>query len=79
MLGSDKVIVTIFPDDNKKYLSTDLLNEEPVKSDFLSTDVELISFNAYKRVCHTCCEPDSCAEHLHIENGLNLPRCVRRD
>lgn len=79
MLGSDKVIVTIFPDDNKKYLSTDLLNEEPVKSDFLSTDVELISFNAYKRVCHTCCEPDSCAEHLHIEDGLDLPRCVRRN
>ncbi len=79
MLGSDKVIVTIFPDDNKKYLSTDLLNEEPVKTDFLSTDVELTSFNAFKRVCHTCCEPECCAEHLHIENGVNLPRCVRRD
>jgi len=79
MLGSDKVIVTIFPDDNKKYLSTDLLNEEPVKPDFLSTDVELISFNAYKRVCHTCCEPESCAEHLDTEDGLKLPSCVRRN
>ena len=33
-LGSDAIVVTIFPDDNKKYLSTGLLKEEPVKDDF---------------------------------------------
>ncbi|MCK5076494.1 MAG: cysteine synthase family protein, partial [Calditrichia bacterium] len=37
-LGSEAVVVTIFPDDNKKYLSTDLLREEPVKNGFLAPD-----------------------------------------
>ena len=61
-IGRGKVVVTVFPDDNKKYLSTDLAKDEPVKDDFLSTDVELISFIAYKRVCMTCFEPDYCFE-----------------
>ena len=30
--GRDAVVVTVFPDDNKKYLSTDLLREEPVEA-----------------------------------------------
>lgn len=45
-LGGDAVVVTLFPDDNKKYLSTDLLREEPVKPTFLSPFVELISYEA---------------------------------
>lgn len=40
----DKVI-TIFSDDNKKYLSTDLTKKEPVKDNFISTDVELLDLN----------------------------------
>lgn len=36
-------VVTVFPDCNKKYLSTDYGKPEPVKEGFLSTDVELIS------------------------------------
>jgi len=48
MLGRDSVIVTIFSDDNKKYLSTDLMKEEPIKNNFLSPYVELISVKAYK-------------------------------
>lgn len=47
-LGKDSVVVTVFADDNKKYLSTDLMKEEPVKSDFLSTDIELIEIKAHK-------------------------------
>lgn len=35
-------IVTVFSDDNKKYLSTDLLKNEPVKDNFISSDIELI-------------------------------------
>ena len=42
-LGEDSVIVTVFSDDNKKYLSTDLLKKEPVKDGFLSTDIKLLS------------------------------------
>ena len=37
-------VITIFPDDNKKYISTDLMKEEPIKEDFLSCNIELISF-----------------------------------
>ena len=40
-LGKDSVVVTVFPDDNKKYLSTDLMREEKVKEDFLSKDIIL--------------------------------------
>lgn len=47
-LGKDSVIVTIFSDDSKKYLSTDLMKEEAVKPDFLSTDIELIEVRAHK-------------------------------
>jgi cysteine synthase A len=36
-------VVTVFPDCNKKYLSTDYSKQEPVKDGFLSTGVELIS------------------------------------
>lgn len=34
--------ITIFADDNKKYISTDLMNKEPSKPDFISSDVTLI-------------------------------------
>ncbi|WP_371398140.1 PLP-dependent cysteine synthase family protein [Fretibacter rubidus] len=43
-MGADKTVVTIFCDDNKKYLSTDLTKVEPVKDGYLSTDVELLSY-----------------------------------
>lgn len=61
-LGPDTAVVTIFPDDNKKYLSTDLLKTEPVKPGFLSVDVELEYFTSFKRVCATCCDPRECLD-----------------
>lgn len=36
--------ITIFSDDNKKYISTDLMNKEPVKAGFISSDVKLLDF-----------------------------------
>jgi cysteine synthase A len=78
-LGKDAVVVTVFPDDNKKYLSTDLLKDEPVKNDFLSPDIELLGFGAYKRVCHTCCDPLTCIEAEYDEiDDVKLPPCPRR-
>ena len=63
-LGRDAVVVTVLSDDNKKYLSTDLLREEAVKKDFLSPRVKLLGFRAFKRVCQTCCDPETCvADH----------------
>jgi cysteine synthase A len=80
-MGDDAVVVTIFPDDNKKYLSTDLLRDEPVKDDFLSSDVELIDFRSYKRVCNTCCDPADCVETgcFGYLKDVTLPPCPRRE
>jgi cysteine synthase A len=46
-IGRDAVVVTVFSDDNKKYLSTDLLRQEPVKDGFLSSDLDLASFGVH--------------------------------
>jgi cysteine synthase len=45
-LGGRAVVVTVFSDSNKKYLSTDLVKEEPVKEDYFSKDVELLDYRA---------------------------------
>jgi cysteine synthase len=50
-LGADAVVATIFCDDNKKYLSTDLLRTEPMKSGYLSPEVELTHYEAFCRAC----------------------------
>ena len=42
--GPDAVVATVLPDSNKKYLSTSLCEEEPVREGYLSPRVELISF-----------------------------------
>jgi len=42
--GYDTVIATVFADCGKKYLSTDLTKEEPVKARYLSPETELIDF-----------------------------------
>lgn len=44
-MGPEAIIVTVFCDDNKKYLSTDLMRDEPVKSGYLTPDVELKGFS----------------------------------
>jgi cysteine synthase len=53
-LGDDAVVATVFPDDNKKYLSTDLLRDEPIKSHYVSPAIALSSFRALNRVCNMC-------------------------
>lgn len=80
-LGPDAVVVTVFSDDNKKYLSTDLLRQEPVKAGFRSPDIALQSFTAFKRVCHTCCDPKDCVEASYSGSDINfcLPYCPRRN
>ncbi len=78
--GQDSVVVTVFPDDNKKYLSTDLLREEPLKPDFLAPRIKLLGYRAFKRVCATCCDPLECLEKgpLDIVEETALPGCPRR-
>ena len=53
MLG-DAMVVTVFPDSNKKYLSTDLIRDEPIQDDYLAPGVELKSLSALPRVCALC-------------------------
>lgn len=53
-LGPDAVVVTVFPDDNRKYLSTDLVKEESAKEGYLSTNIELLGLTTMQRVCVFC-------------------------
>jgi cysteine synthase A len=56
-LGADAVVATLFPDSNKKYLSTDLMAEEPEREGYLSPEVELLGVQAIGRVCTLCADP----------------------
>lgn len=47
-LGKDSTIVTVFADDNKKYLSTDYTKAQPIKEGYITKDVELIDMTAYR-------------------------------
>ncbi|ALL06617.1 cysteine synthase [Pedobacter sp. PACM 27299] len=47
-MGDNAVVVTLLCDSNKKYLSTDLVKEEPIQSSFISTAVE---FTGYHPIC----------------------------
>ena len=50
-LDSDAIVATVFPDDNKKYLSTDLLREEPYRQDYLTPYIELLGLDTFQREC----------------------------
>jgi cysteine synthase len=49
-LGEDSIVATVFSDDNKKYLSTDLVREEPVKPGYLTPDIELFGYQTIGRM-----------------------------
>lgn len=77
---ADSVVVTVFADDNKKYLSTDLLRDQTPPIDSMTRRIELLGFRAFKRVCHTCCDPLDCAEAQGLDGAgeFPLPPCPRR-
>lgn len=52
-LGADAIVATVFSDDNKKYLSTDLVREERVKPEYFSPDIELFGYQTIGRVDRT--------------------------
>lgn len=47
-LGKDAVVATLLCDDNKKYLSTDLVREEPIREGYISTET---NFDEYQPIC----------------------------
>lgn len=46
--GGSAVVATLFPDSNKKYLSTDLCRKEPCGEDYLTPSVSLEGFRAIR-------------------------------
>lgn len=52
-LGKDACVVTIFPDCNKKYLSTDLVRKEPERENYLSLYVDFIGYQPLNKK-HVC-------------------------
>ena len=53
-IGPEAVVATVFCDSNKKYLSTDLLRNEPVREGYLSPHVEVLGYTALSRTCVFC-------------------------
>lgn len=49
-MGDDAIVVTLLCDSNKKYLSTDLVKEEPVKDGYISTDTRFTSYSPISRL-----------------------------
>ena len=53
-LGPEAVVATVFADSNKKYLSTDLLREQPAHEGYRSPEVEFTGYQAFNRLCSMC-------------------------
>ncbi len=52
-LGDDAIVATILCDSNKKYLSTDLYRNEPVRSEYAAPNIEILGWRAIG--CEACC------------------------
>lgn len=50
-LGKNSVVATVFCDDNKKYLSTELSKNIITKETYISSNVELIGIKSINRIC----------------------------
>jgi len=66
-MGGDAVVATVFADDNKKYLSTNLLRDEPVKAHYLSAAIALKASRTTKRVCNVCGDADGCDQKVLVD------------
>jgi cysteine synthase A len=53
-LGHEAAVVTVFCDDNKKYLSTALMNEEAINPGYRSPEIELLGLATVGRACEFC-------------------------
>ena len=49
-IGASANVVTLFCDSNKKYLSTDLVKNEPIKDGYLSSGVSFIDYHTISRL-----------------------------
>lgn len=53
-IGPESCVVTVFCDDNKKYLSTALMSDETPKPDYLSPQIALLGMGTVGRTCEFC-------------------------
>jgi len=53
-LSPEAAVVTVFCDDNKKYLSTCLMSEEAPQPNYISLHVELLGLGTVGRACEFC-------------------------
>jgi cysteine synthase A len=53
-IAPNAVVATVFCDDNKKYLSTALMNDEAAKPGFLTPEIELLGLGTVGRACEFC-------------------------
>lgn len=49
-MGNDAKVVTVLSDSNKKYLSTDLMKEEPVRENYYTPHIEFVDFKPINRL-----------------------------
>ncbi len=52
-MGADAIVVTVLSDDNKKYLSTDLVRDEPIKEGYVSSSVTFTGYHPIGRLTNT--------------------------
>ena len=70
-LDAGAVVVTVFSDDNKKYLSTALFGDEPLRPGYVTPEVELLGYDVLRRACRTCTDAEEC-EHWPLARREEL-------
>ena len=60
--GKDFIVVTVFSDDSKKYLTAGLLSPEPMEEDYFTQDIELLEVDG------------NCICNTRIQKGTCIPR-----
>jgi len=66
-LGKSAIVATVFADDNKKYISTDLTRHEPVRREHLTPDVEFFGYQTIGRMA-PCVDVVGCPLTIHANN-----------
>jgi cysteine synthase A len=54
MAARDAVVVRVFCDDSKKHLSTGLMHAEPVKPEYKTPEIALLSVGIVGHACEFC-------------------------
>ena len=72
-MGPGAIVVTVFPDDNKKYLRTDLMRDQPADAALLTPRVELKGLSALGSSCGTC-RTQSRRRHTPRQGAAIKPR-----